>query len=201
MADYRDKMDRKELFEKEDYLSPEEGYPERSISNWFLPIILPNVLDNVISNKNILDVGCSFGYCSREFSKHFTNVLGVDLAQNRIDYAKKYETKKLNFLQIDLSKTPLIQYTGSYQFDNVYTSAVIQHIPLEGKPFAIRNIASVTKTGGKLLMFDHREKEEIRDDFVGSYNENYFINNFPEWKFLSVEFIVGDTWFYQFEKV
>ena len=202
MADYRDNLERKSLFESENYLSPELGYPERPLDTWFNPHILPIVKNNIVSQKNILDVGCAFGYISREFTKFIDKVHGVDLAQNRIDYAKQYQydnspDKYLKFNQIDLSTTPLTDITDE-KFDNVYTSAVIQHIPLAGKPFAIRNIANVTRKGGVLLMFDHREDVEIKDDFVGSYNENYFIKNFPEWQFVSVEYVVLDTWFYKF---
>jgi len=193
-------LDRKILFEHEDYLSPELGYPERPVESWFKPHILPLVLEHAGQRDNILDVGCAFGYISRILAEHFSYVLAIDLAQNRVDYAKAYEQPgRLDFKQVDLVKDRLAGLSDT-KFDTVYTSAVIQHIPLNDKPTAIRNIAEVTAIGGIMLMFDHRDELEIRDDFVGSYNERYW-DQYPEWRLLSIEFVVGDTWFYKFQRI
>ena len=82
-----DLKNRKEVFEKEDYLDAETGYPERDV-NWFTNHILPDFLslDFVNKDKTLLDVGCAHGYFTKVMCDSFKHTLGIDFAENRLNY-------------------------------------------------------------------------------------------------------------------
>jgi len=96
----------KNYFEDESLINPEgtpgseTGYPERDV-NWMKENLIPKI-ENLIDknvNKNCLDVGCAQGYFTRVLSETFEKTYGIDLSNNRINYAKQYESDKLKFVQ------------------------------------------------------------------------------------------------------
>ena len=102
----------KNYFEDESLINPdgtpssETGYKERDV-NWMKENLIPKI-ENLIDknvNKNCLDVGCAQGYFTRELNKIFEKTYGIDLSDNRINYAKQYETDTLKFVQSDLTES------------------------------------------------------------------------------------------------
>jgi len=79
-----------------------------------------------IQDKTVLDLGCSGGYGSYHLIKNGANyVIGVDLSEERIDYAKRHYThQNLEFKVMDGTK---IEFDNN-MFDVVCSFQVIEHI-------------------------------------------------------------------------
>lgn len=60
-------------------------------------LILPNLFRCMALNKNetILDLGCGQGFFGRELAKRDINAIGIDVAKELIQYAKKNTPKEL----------------------------------------------------------------------------------------------------------
>lgn len=147
----------KNYFEDENKIhgSPsfETGYPERDV-NWMKKNLIPRIktLINKNVHKNCLDVGCAFGYFSKVLSETFDKTYGIDLSNNRIDYAKKYESESLKFIQSDLTESFKDKFP--IKFDFMFTNAVLPHIPLEFKSEVFKNLAEVANSGCIFVMYD-----------------------------------------------
>lgn len=171
----------KNYFEDEKLINPagtpgfETGYPERDV-NWMKLNLIPkieNIIDKNI-HKNCLDVGCAFGYFSRVLSETFEKTYGIDLSNNRIDYAKQYETDTLKFVQSDLTESFVNKFP--IKFDFMFTNAVLPHIPLEFKSDVFKNLAEVANSGCIFVMYDGM----LNDDGTNKHDKNQQAN-FENW--------------------
>ena len=152
--------------------------------------ILPKLLDNVKTKDNILEIGCAAGYHSRLLADHFDKVCGIDFVKSRIDYAKKYETKKLRFVRADITnKSHIEPIKLAYKFDNLYSFTVIHHIPLSQKVDAFNNLAMVANPDAHLYLFDGYSDNEdnIDDRFVGFYNDKWLKENITSWELIKCD--------------
>ena len=115
------------------------------------------------SDVKFLDVGCRDGWsldylnrgCPVGFfkgSKQFNNVLGLELINETVDYAKN---KGRNVVQADISKTVIEENA----FDVIYTRHCLEHLedPLE----ALKNMAKMLKPGGTLFAIVPKETEDL----------------------------------------
>lgn len=149
----------KNYFEDEKLINPsgnpgfETGYPERDV-NWMKSNLIPRINNIVDTNKhkNCLDVGCAFGYFTKVLGENFEKTYGIDLSDNRINYAKQYETESLKFVQSDLTESFVDKFP--IKFDFMFTNAVLPHIPLEFKSSVFKNLAEVANQGCIFIMYD-----------------------------------------------
>lgn len=140
-----------------------------------------------VKNKNILDFGCGSGYGSKIMSKKALSVIGVDISNNAIEYAKKnYSAENLTFLNINQINSLEFQK----KFDVVTSFQVIEHVSNEKK--YIETILRLLKPNGVFLVStpnkDIRLYKHIQKPWnifhVKEYNEGeltklmkqYFIN-------------------------
>ena len=84
--------------------------------------------------------------------EHFENVYGVDFSENRISYAKKYESDNLKFVTADLTET--LSSKIPMKFDFMFTNAVIPHIPVQFKSDVFKNLAEIANPGCIFTMYD-----------------------------------------------
>lgn len=166
----------KEYFENETYLDRENGYPERN-AIWMKDNLMPRIKNNVnnLNEKNCLDVGCAFGYFTRVLSNEFKNTYGIDLSDNRINYAKQYETDNLKFVQSDLTES--FQEKFPIKFDYMFTNAVLPHIPAQFKPDVFSNLAQIANKGCVFTMYDGMINESVKD----KDHDDYIDNDFDNW--------------------
>jgi len=168
----------KNYFENENKIhgSPsfETGYPERDV-NWMKKNLIPRIetLINKNVHKNCLDVGCAFGYFSKVLSETFDKTYGIDLSNIRIDYAKKYESESLKFIQSDLTESFKDKFP--IKFDFMFTNAVLPHIPLEFKSEVFKNLAEVANSGCIFVIYDGM----LNDD--NNKHDNNGQANFEGW--------------------
>ena len=89
-------------------------------------LILKNYLSDV-SNLKLLDIGLfHHGIMTKEYAKHFSEVIGVDIDSKAIGYAsKKYKLNNLTF-----KETPIEENTFNDQiFDVITCSHIYEHVP------------------------------------------------------------------------
>lgn len=171
----------KNYFEDEKQINPagtpgfETGYPERDV-NWMKSNLIPRI-ENIIDknvHKNCLDVGCAFGYFSKVLSETFEKTYGIDLSDNRINYAKQLETDNLKFVQSDLTESFKDKFP--IKFDFMFTNAVLPHIPLEFKSEVFKNLAEIANSGCIFVMYDGM----LNDDGTHKHDKNKQAN-FENW--------------------
>lgn len=171
----------KNYFEDEKQINPggtpgfETGYPERDV-NWMKSNLIPRI-ENIIDknvHKNCLDVGCAFGYFSKVLSETFEKTYGIDLSDNRINYAKQLETDNLKFVQSDLTEGFKDKFP--IKFDFMFTNAVLPHIPLEFKSDVFKNLAEIANSGCIFVMYDGM----LNDDGTHKHDKNKQAN-FENW--------------------
>tara|TARA_Y100000310_G_C20584926_1_gene764886 strand:- start:114 stop:743 length:630 start_codon:yes stop_codon:yes gene_type:complete len=192
---------RKDYFENEfhDY-NQEQGYEDRNVE-WFKTHILNDALQEFKSRDNLLDVGCAGGYFTRLFKESFDLVHGVDFCDIRISHARQHETDHLNFHLADITEAEELKALGQ-QFDNIYSSAVIPHIPLPDKVKAFDNLAAISNPGAILVLYDGYSTlpTNINDEFVGIFNEKWLISNLSSWKLMKCNLLTRDVFKYVLER-
>jgi 2-polyprenyl-3-methyl-5-hydroxy-6-metoxy-1,4-benzoquinol methylase len=172
-------MNRKEYFANEEInipdvkdLSPVSAYTSRPIE-WFKDTILGDFVSHLSETKDVLDVGCAYGYYTVLFTPFCKTVTGIDFTKKRIEAAQNHwKEDNIKFVEQDLT----IPFTLDKQYDVLFTSMVIQHIPIVGKIAAFKNLATVTKKDGLFIMYDFKFNN-VTDDFVGPINPDWIHNN------------------------
>ncbi len=98
-------------------------------------------------NSIALDFGCGVGRLTQALAAHYRCVHGVDISETMIK-----EAERLNKFQAScfyhLNNSPDLALFASKTFDFVYTSIVLQHIPVRYIPRYLREIFRVLQPGG-----------------------------------------------------
>ena len=98
--------------------------------------------------KWALDFGCGVGRLTKALASHFDRVTGVDISPAMIEHARKHPGPGLEYV---LNEAGDLRRFPDAQFDFVYSSITLQHMP---QRFARRYIAEflrILKPGGLLL--------------------------------------------------
>jgi len=116
-------------------------------SDYTLPAYLSNQLGHSKSIK-ILDFGCGFGQTLEALRKNgYADIEGVDIESSAIEHCRKLGfkchdgTKESNFFE---------QNAGIY--DYVIMGHVLEHLPKSQMVTQLKNIRSLLKSEGKLLL-------------------------------------------------
>ena len=95
---------------------------------------------------------------------------GCDFSEELLKTAQS-KNSKLNFFNDSL---PSLTNIKDNSFDNIFSSAVLQHIPRSELIESIRNILRITNPGGRIILsFRGTSSEDNRED--GKLYENYQI--------------------------
>ena len=102
---------------------------------------LTEILEKHFKFENILDVGCGMGHMVRNLLKRCYKVKGVDISQDAI-----------KFFMPDLAKEKIVSHAGveklpfkNNQFDLVFCSDVMEHIPISDVADSIKELARVAR--------------------------------------------------------
>lgn len=102
-----------------------------------------------LHNLVILDIGCGYGYGSFMLSTVAKKVVGIDISEERIHYAKNtYKALNLEFLCVDA-----LQYSKKFKeepFDSVIAMEFIEHIN-NTKEF-LKSTLSLLKDDGLMIL-------------------------------------------------
>ncbi len=94
-------------------------------------------------NMSVLDLGCSAGIIDNYLSKFFKNIIGVDIDNNAVKFAKKnFKKRNLKFKIGDALNLPFQKNS----FDIIICTHVYEHVPDVKKMF--KEAYRVLKPGG-----------------------------------------------------
>lgn len=99
--------DRKILsWEKARYRQPNAG--ETSNSVHYRLFLATKILNQAVSHLSLLDLGCGSGHLFENLnSDQFSSLIGIDISQNAIENARLRLGHRAQFLQADVTQTPL----------------------------------------------------------------------------------------------
>ncbi len=110
-------------------------------SPWILEKLKKHDLLN--SKTQVLDVGCGAGFLSNELALHQLNVTGVDLSEESIKVAQKFDsTKKVKYLAADAYNLPF----ADQSFDVLTAMDFLEHVDQPAK--VIQEFSRVLRPGG-----------------------------------------------------
>jgi len=100
----------------------------------------------------ILDIGCSGGsFLSMIGQEAFCHQVGIDIASEQIEYAKKYKTPFRDFLKID-NISSLVEKFGPQYFDAITLIEVIEHLAAEEIKAIFLVIEKILKKDGEVII-------------------------------------------------
>jgi len=118
----------------------------------------------------VLDVGCGAGRDALYLANKGLSITGIDFSEKLIEIAKKKVTKG-KFMIMDFEKLSF----PVNNFDGVWASASLYHIPKENLPGALQKINLVLKKGGLFFsLFRVGEGER----FTREKRENVILERF-----------------------
>ncbi len=96
-----------------------------------------------LSSFNLLDIGSSTGIMTNEYSKYFTNTVGIDIDQEAVEFSKKnYKKESLEFLCVPIEE---LDYSDGH-FDVITCSHIYEHVPDANE--LLKEIYRLLKPGG-----------------------------------------------------
>ena len=128
---------------------------------------LNHIFDYVDEDKcSMLDLGCGMGRLFSHFTNHVSSITGVEPDYSRYTEALE-EAKSYNNVTV-LNGT--IENVLSNQYDLVFISHVLQHIPREKVHDIISSVQKVLKPNGILALTTTYTEDE--DNVFGIYRED-----------------------------
>lgn len=110
--------------------------------------------------NTVLDIGCGTGEFSRLLAQRFDRVVAIDLSPNTIKVARE---RSQNYNNIDFQVADISQWQfPSEYFDAIVSIATFHHFSVEN---LLPNLQAALKPGGKLIILDLLEQENIQDFF------------------------------------
>jgi len=98
------------------------------------------------ARHRVLDFGCGVGRVTQPLSRHFTNVIGVDIAPSMIAQARALDREgRCQFIVNDRADLSLFP---DHQFDFIYSNIVLQHMRPVYSTGYIREFCRVLAPGG-----------------------------------------------------
>jgi len=103
------------------------------------------------SGQSALDFGCAAGRLTRPLATHFKHVTGVDIAPRMLDLARQ-DNPVADRCRFVLNNRPDLTLFGDAEFDLVYSSIVLQHLPPVLARAYLAEFARVLRPGGSLIV-------------------------------------------------
>lgn len=155
------------------------------------------ILDEFDFNgKKILDYGCGDGFYSAYLHKKGASVVGLDISQKMIDFAKYNYQKDNNGISFFLTDGTNLKFESDY-FDYIISSLVLQHVVDEKILSNLFNEFSRTlKENGELMHFDGVKSPSQDGGTILLRDKSDYINTSEDNGFKLVDNIILSTPFY-----
>lgn len=135
----------------------------------------------------ILDIGCGSGWLSFHFAKLGMSVYGIDIAVEQIDAANQLLMTQSD-MNIQFECTDFMGWDSSScreEFDSIFVSAFLHHLPEIELAEAIQKIAKVVKPGGRVYLYEPLYSPTARNiliktiDFVYNFSHLLLLDKIP----------------------
>jgi 2-polyprenyl-3-methyl-5-hydroxy-6-metoxy-1,4-benzoquinol methylase len=104
----------------------------------------------LVNGKHVLDYGCGTGYGTALISKKCSQIIGIDIADEAIDYATShYQSPTLSYLKIQPAEAAPLPFPDS-TFDVVISFQVIEHV-INVSAY-LKEISRVLVPGGQIVI-------------------------------------------------
>lgn len=143
-------------------------------------------LRNLFNPTTVLDVGCATGILVNAFNKQSTSVKasGIDISEWAIENAPE---KVREHLTVHDVRKPF----PKRGFDLVTCIEVLEHVPAEGAPDAVRNLCAAVNDGG-FVVFSSSPSDVDNPSHANVQNEDYWLELFAAHGFTkAAEYQVG----------
>ncbi len=102
--------------------------------------------DRDIKNKEILDIGCGYGWCELDFlNRGVKKIYGIEISNEDLDTAREFvKDSRVSFITGSAIKIPL----PDNSIDTIVAWEVIEHIPSNTEEKMFKEVERVLKKGG-----------------------------------------------------
>ena len=119
-----------------------------------------------LSNKNLLDIGCSSGIMTDYYADFFQEVDALDIDQKAIEYAlSNTKNKNINFIL-----SPLEELQNEKRYDVMICSHIYEHVP--DSSILFERIYDLLKSGG-VCYFAAGNRYQIYENHYNLYFLSY----------------------------
>ncbi|MEK6938388.1 MAG: class I SAM-dependent methyltransferase [Nanoarchaeota archaeon] len=127
-------------------------------------------LSFIPKKSKILDVGCGPGQASKKFTDKGHEVIGIDLSEKMIDFAKKKVTSA-NFYVMDVENITL-----KNKFDAIWAAFILIHIPRKRHLAILKKFFDLLKPRGVLYLglLEGKGEKIIPEPYNRRYKQ-YFV--------------------------
>jgi 2-polyprenyl-6-hydroxyphenyl methylase/3-demethylubiquinone-9 3-methyltransferase len=137
------------------------------------PWVEKEIRQRLGDEAKVLDIGCGGGFLSNHLAKSGFQVTGIDLSQESLAIAKKYdETGNAHYLQANGYQLPF----EAASFDVTCAMDILEHVeePLR----LIQEASRVLRPGG--LFFFHTFNRNLLSRLIVIYGVDWFVKNAPK---------------------
>jgi len=108
------------------------------------------VSDEDIKDKNVLDIGCGFGWFELNARKRgVKKIIGIELEEKDLETAKKFiSSEKIDFKKGSAIELPF----PNNSFDTIVSWEVIEHIPKNTEEKMFQEASRVLRNGGSFYL-------------------------------------------------
>lgn len=153
-------------------------------------LFISNLLEHLALPKDskLLDLACGKGRHSITMNKLGYNVLGVDLSDNSISFAKQFENESLKFAVQDMREIiPNVQFDGIFNLftsfgyfdaieDNVKVLKAVHHM-LKHRGLLVIDFMNATKVIRHLVKEEEKTIDGIEFSIRREVNENHIFKH------------------------
>ncbi len=104
-----------------------------------------------VAERQILDLGCGEGYCSRELSRRGAALHGIDLSQSMIAAARLQETKDNLGIDYEVGCATNLQQFDDRQFDLVVAVFLFNYLTTTQTQQCMTEVLRVLRPGGRFI--------------------------------------------------
>ena len=135
-----------------------------------------------IKGKDVLDIACGEGYGANLIAQTAKSVVGVDISQEVIDFAREcYTSSNLSFLQGSVENIPI---DGVKKFDVVVSFETIEHVDAEIQMRFLKEVQRLLKDDGVFVV---SSPNKLFYSDIPKYKNEFHLREFYENEF--VEFL------------
>ncbi len=120
------------------------------------------MMDRLPAGGSVLDFGCGAGWDSAEFAKAGFAVTAIDGSQGMVDEANHLHGIGAICMTFD-------QFEMESEFDGVWASFTLQHVPRQHLPDIVCRLSRAIKKGGLLFVGMHMGTNDRRDSLGRLY--------------------------------